>query len=108
MPDWWRELVTLPNAGDPERLSHKIHASFEVPWARCEAFKDPGDYTVPPAQKCVQRKVFLPVTNSCLPCQDYQLKQLWRTLAYAQALQYWAEKVNLLVPNEPCHLAMCA
>ena len=29
------------------------------------------------------------------------------TLAYAQALQYWAEKANLPVPIEPHHLAMC-
>ena len=24
-PHWWGELVTIPNAGDPKRLSHKIH-----------------------------------------------------------------------------------
>ena len=28
------------------------------------------------------------------------------TLAYAQALQYWAEKTNLPAPGEPCSLAM--
>ena len=42
-----------------------------------------------------------------VPDQDCQLKPLQRTLAYAQALQYWAEKANLHVPNEPHHLAMC-
>ena len=30
-PDWWKELVAIPNAGDPERLARKIHASFKVP-----------------------------------------------------------------------------
>ena len=34
MPDWWRELVAIPNVGNPERLAHKICASFEVPWVR--------------------------------------------------------------------------
>ena len=29
------------------------------------------------------------------------------TLAYARALQYWVEKVNLPVSGEPCPLAMC-
>ena len=47
MPDWWRELVTIPNAGDPKRLAHKICASFEVPWVRCEALRDSKDYTMP-------------------------------------------------------------
>ena len=107
MPGWWRELVTIPNAGVPERLACKICAIFKVPQVRCEALKDPGDYTVPPSPKCVQRKMFLLVTNSCLPCQDYCLKQLWSTLAYAQALQYCAEKANPLVPDEPCCLVMC-
>ena len=107
MPDWWRELVTISNVGDPERLAYKLCTSFEVPQERCKALKDPGDYSAPPGPKCIQRKMFLPVANSCLPCQDYWLKQLWRTLAYAQALQYWAEKVNPPVPDEPHHLAMC-
>ena len=107
MPDWWTDLVAIPNAGDPNKLAHKICASFEVPWVRCEALKDPGDYTVPPAPKCIQRKMFLPVTDSHLSCQDYWLKQLQRTLACAQALQCWAEKANPPVPNEPHHLVMC-
>ena len=42
-----------------------------------------------------------------LSCQDYQQQQPMRTLAYAQALQYWAEKANPLGPHELCHLVMC-
>ena len=51
--------------------------------------------------------MFLPVPSPHLPCQDYHLKEPWRTLAYAQALQYWAEKANPLGPDEPCCLVMC-
>ena len=50
--------------------------------------------------------MFLPDASSCLLYEDYQLKPPWKTLAYAQALQYWAEKSNLPVPGEPHHLAM--
>ena len=107
MPDWWREFVTIPNVGDPKMLAHKICTSFEVPWVRHKTLKDPGDYTATPAPKCIQRKMFLPVADSHLPFQDYQLKQQQRTLAYAQALQYWAERANPPVPNELHHLAMC-
>ena len=104
MPDWWGELVTIPNPGDPERLAHRICASFEVPQVRCKALRD---YTMPPAPKCIQKKMFLLVPHPHLLCQDYHSKEPQRTLAYAQALQYWAEQANLLGPDEPCHLVMC-
>ena len=47
------------------------------------------------------------VPDPHLPCQGYCLKQPWRTLAYAQALQYWAKKANPPCPNEPHHLVTC-
>ena len=62
---------------------------------------------MPPAPKSIQRKMFLLVPNPHLPHQDYCLKEQQRTLAYAQALQYWAEKANPGGPNEPHHLVMC-
>ena len=78
-----------------KRLAHKICASFEIPWVRSKALRVYNNFTLPPAPKCLQRKMFLPVPNPHLPCQDYCLQQPLRTLAYAQALQYWAEKANL-------------
>ena len=60
-----------------------------------------------PTPKCIQWDMFLSDTDSHLPYQDCQLKPLWRTLAYAQALQYWTEKANPPVPGEPHHLGMC-
>ena len=41
-----------------------------------------------------------------MPYQDVWLKFPWSTLAYAQALLYWAEKANPPVPSEPCLLVM--
>ena len=40
-----------------------------------------------------------------MPCQDYREKQPQRTLVYALALQYWAKKANLPMPDKPCLLA---
>ena len=37
--------------------------------------------------------------------QDYHMWQLQKTLAYAKALQYWAEKVQLPHPGNPADLA---
>ena len=93
--------------GDPERLANKICTYFDVPPGEVQGPQGSEDYTVPPAPKCIQRKMFLPVPYLCLPCQDYHLKQPWRTLAYAQAIQYWAEKANLLGPDKPHYLVMC-
>ena len=41
-----------------------------------------------------------------MPCQDYREGQSQKTLAYAQALQYWAKKANLPGPDERHLLAM--
>ena len=62
-PDWWGELITIPNVADPKRLPHKICASFEVPQVRCKALGDSKDYTMPPVPKCIQRERFLLVPN---------------------------------------------
>ena len=50
--------------------------------------------------------MFLSDSDPHLPYQNYWLKPPQKTLAYAQAFQYWVEKANLPVPGEPHHLAM--
>ena len=50
---------------------------------------------------------FLPPQDLKFPCQDYREGQLQKTLAYAQALQYWAEKANLPTLGQPHLLARC-
>ena len=52
------ELVAIPNVEDYKKLAQKIHASFEIPRVRCEALKVMNDYSMPPAPKCVERKLF--------------------------------------------------
>ena len=47
------------------------------------------------------------VVPARLPCEDYCQEQPQKTLAYAQALQYWAERANLPGPSEMHHLARC-
>ena len=37
-------------------------------------------------------------------CQDIREGQSQKTVAYMQALQYWVEKANLLMPGQPCFL----
>ena len=63
--------------------------------------------TLHPTPKCIERKLFLLAPDPKLPCQDYCLGQPHKTLAYAQALQYWAKKQTCQVPSEMHHLVRC-
>ena len=54
-----------------------------------------------PVPNWVNRNIFL---LDDLSYQDVQLKPHQMALAYAQALQYWAEETNLPAPSEPCPL----
>ena len=56
-----------------------------------------------PHPKCLTRNRFLPDDHIF---QDIWLQLLLFTLAYAQAVQYWAEKVNLPMLDTCCPLAM--
>ena len=92
MPDWWWELAGIPGIKDFQELTQKIRASLEIPQVRSKAQGMENDYSAPPAPKCICQKEFLLPPNPMFPCQDIREEQLQKILAYAQALQYWAEK----------------
>ena len=75
---------------------------------RCQVLWVINDYSVPPAPKYINRKAFLLVLDPELPCQDYREGQPKKTLAYAKALQYWAEKANPPGPGKRHLSARCA
>ena len=107
MLEWWEELVAIRNVEDHRKLTQKICASFEIPRVRCKALEVTNDFSAPPALKCIQRKLFLLALDPRLPCQDYHQEQPQKTLAYTQALQYWAERANPPGPGEMCFLVRC-
>ena len=106
-PNWWQELVWIPGINNSQELDQKIRASFEVPWAKSQAQDVKNDYSAPPAPKCISRKEFLSPQDQMFPSQDFREGQSQKTLAYAQALQYWAEKATLPMLDWPCLLARC-
>ena len=84
-----------PGVEDPWKLAQKIWDSFSIPDVRSRVF--PGqDYTTPPAPKCLTQNMFLPYEVSY---QDVGQQPFLLTVAYAQGLQYWVEKLNL--PENP-------
>ena len=90
MPCSWTELTTIPGVEDPRKLAWKIWASFSIPAVRSKVFLGQG-YTTPPVPKCLTWNVFLPHE---LSYQDMQQQPFLLTVAYAQGLQYWAERLN--------------
>ena len=92
---------------DHRKLAWKISVWFGIPRVRCEALEVTNDYSATPAPKCIERNLFLQAPDPRLPCQDYCQEQLQKTLAYAQALQYWAKRANPPGPGEMCHLVRC-
>ena len=61
-------------------------------------------YLAPPAPPCLYWKDFLLLPNPQFPCWDIREGQLEKTVAYVQALQFWAEKSNPPTPSQPCLL----
>ena len=99
---WWEELTAIPEVGDIKTLAWKICMSFNIPVVQCGALSN-QDYMAPLAPKCLRRGMFLLDDSSY---QDVWLKPQLLTLAYAQALQYWAEEANPPASSEPHPLAM--
>ena len=86
------ELTAIPGVEDPWKLTHKIWASFLIPEVRSRSRVFLGqDYTVPPVPRCLTWNMFLPDE---LSYQDVQQQPFLLTVAYAQGLQYLAEKLN--------------
>ena len=100
-PAWWMELQAIPGIRDPQKLAQKIRDSFYIPEVRMRTLWEPG-YTVPPTPKSLNRNAFLP---DDLSYQDVQKKSALLIVAYAQSLQYWAEKQSPPKSQNLCPLA---
>ena len=101
-PGWWWELLGIPGVSDVQELAWKIRASFELPCWMSELHNVENYYLAPLAPRCI-----LPPQDPLFPCQDIREGQSQKTVAYVQALQYWAEKANPPIPSQPCLLVRC-
>ena len=105
MPDWWLELAKISDMDDHQELARKVRASFKLPQQISEQHGMENYHQAPPALLCICQKDFLPQHDSNFSCQDIKESQLEKTVACAQALQFWAEKANLPTPGQACLLA---
>ena len=100
MPGWWQELAEVPGVDDHEKLAGEVQTSFQLPkWHWVENY-----HQAPLALPCLHQKSFLPPPNSKFACWDIRELQWEKMVAYAKALQFWAEKANLPTQGQPCLL----
>ena len=104
-PDWWEELLAVLGKEDARRLAREVRASFTLPQQMWELDSREATLQAPPALPCLCRKKFMPPANSIFACRDIQEIPREKVVAYARALQYWAEQNNLPARGEPCLLA---
>ena len=57
------------------------------------------------APYCISQDDFLLLPDLRFPCQDLWEEQWEKTVAYTQALHYWAERANPPTLGQPCLLA---
>ena len=105
MPDWWQELVEIPEIDDHWELAQWIRALFKLPQRMSELHDMGNYYLAPPVPPCLCWKDFLLLPNPKFPCWDIREEQLEKTVVYVQALQFWAEKSNPPTPGQPHLLA---
>ena len=104
MPPWWKELMKIPSHDDYQKIAQKVHTSFEVPRVYNWAKGVDNDQIPPPPHLSPGKYHFMLPSDVRFGSQDYKLTQLHHTLTYARAIQYWAEKAQLLIPGQPCYL----
>ena len=95
----------VPGVDKYEKLAHEVQASFQLLKSSSEQCRVKNNHQAPPAPPCLCQKNFLLPPDSIITCQDIQEIQLERMMAYAWALQFWAEKVNPPTRGKPCLLA---
>ena len=106
-PTWWQELLGILGVSNIQELAQKMRASFELPQWMSKIHDVKNYYLAPPAPRCIWQRAFLLPPDPMFPCQDIREGQSEKTVAYAQALQYWAEKANQPMPGQPHLLARC-
>ena len=95
----------VPGVDDHQKLVQKVWASFRL-WKRMSELHQVENYLqAPTALPCLLQKDFLLPPNSIFFCWDFWEIQHEKMVAYAQALQFWMEKVDLPAKGKPCLLA---
>ena len=99
------ELFAVLGKEDARKLAREVRASFRLPWWLQELGSREATLQAPPAPPCLCRQKFMPPADSIFACRDIREIPREKVVAYARALQHWAEQNNPPAGGEPCLLA---
>ena len=101
-PSWWMELSTVPGEDNTRKLARQVRASFTLAWQLQELDAGRATHQAPPALPCLCWQSFMLPADSIFASQDIREVPREKVVAYARALQYWAEQNDL--PGDEPHL----
>ena len=104
-PSWWMELSTIPGEDDTRKLARQVRASFGLPWQLQELDAGRTTLQAPPALPCLCQQRFMLPADSIFASWDIREVPREKVVAYARALQYWAEQNDPPTGGEPHLLA---
>ena len=90
IPNWYAELSTVP-LEDTKKLAWQVRALFRLPKCMHELNPKEAPFHAPLAPPCLHQWKFLPPITSAFACQDIQEIPREKMIAYARALQCFAE-----------------
>ena len=92
-PDWWSELLAVLGMEDCRKLAREVWASFQLPQQMQELGMREADLQAPPMPPCLCWQRFMPPAKSIDTCRDIREIPWEIVVAYARALQHWAEEI---------------
>ena len=104
-PSWWMELSTVPGEDNTRKLARQVRASFGLPQWLQELDAERATLQAPPAVSCLHQQSFMLPPDSIFASRDIREVPREKVVAYARALQYWAEQNDLPTGGEPHLLA---
>ena len=104
-PSWWMELSAVLGEDNTRKLARQVRASFGLPWWLRELDAERATLQAPPASPCLCWQTFMPLPDSIFASQDIREVPREKVVAYARALQYWAEQNVTPTGGEPHLLA---
>ena len=106
-PMWCPKLASILGQRDIHHFAWLVWVSFQMPQACYVATQGFNNYMVPPTLPCLDHDAYLAMEDPRFGSQDYCMKQLQKTLAYAKALQHWANLARPTPSGESCQLVEC-
>ena len=104
-PSWWAELSIVLGEDNTRRLAREVRALFQLPKQMHELDLREAPFQAPLALPCLNCWRFLPPVMSA--CASWDVREIPRekAIAYAWALQHFAEQNDLPKRDESCLLA---